>query len=450
MTVRPRILVADDDLVLCTLLQEVLQDAGYAVQVVHDGDQLIRSAQEQAPDLVLVDLMMPLMDGFEAIRQLRNDTRTSHLPMIILTALSESNEVVTGFDSGADDYIVKPYNIDILLARIRGHLRRAAKLPVRNPLTGLPGNGLLQAELRHLLSQEQALFLLYVDLDNFKVFNDAYGFARGDRAIHMLAHTLTDIVPRGEFVGHIGGDDFAVIYTGSDVEALCQRIIAAFDARVPELYDVADRQRGYFEGIDRHGVARRFGLLSLSIAVVGTEWREFQDVDAIGRVAAELKLRAKQTAGSCYIFDRRRTVPADHDPERRDRDNPAALIIANHVDIHHACETALTRHGYRPFFADTLVAANSLLLREPHPALLVADETFEPAVWQFWRRLTPPPLLVLLTADQKRRAAAEADGATLVLPVTDVARLTTALTSLLERIAPLQSVPDLSSDSSVE
>src|SRR5690606_26709342 len=153
----------------------------------NDGDQLVRMAQDTVPDLILVDLMMPLMDGFEAIRQLRNDTRTSHLPMIILTARSASSEVVVGFDSGADDYIVKPYDIDVLLARIRSHLRRAAKLPVRNPLTGLPGNVLLQAEIERQLTQRTPFSLIYIDLDNFKAFNDAYGFARGDRAIHMLA-----------------------------------------------------------------------------------------------------------------------------------------------------------------------------------------------------------------------------------------------------------------------
>lgn len=163
MTSRARILVADDDPALCLLLQETLQDAGYEVLTAGDGDQLVRLAQDTVPDLLLVDLMMPLMDGFEAIRQLRNDTRTAHLPMIILTARSASAEVVTGFDSGADDYIVKPYDIDVLLARIRSHLRRAAQLPVRNPLTGLPGNVLLQAELERQLAQAHPFALLYVD-----------------------------------------------------------------------------------------------------------------------------------------------------------------------------------------------------------------------------------------------------------------------------------------------
>jgi DNA-binding response OmpR family regulator len=270
MTSRARILVADDDPALCLLLRETLQDAGYEVLIANDGDQLVRMAQDTVPDLILVDLMMPLMDGFEAIRQLRNDTRTSHLPMIILTARSASAEVVTGFDSGADDYIVKPYDIDVLLARIRSHLRRAAQLPVRNPLTGLPGNVLLQAELERQLSQGNPFALLYIDLDNFKAFNDAYGFARGDKAIHMLASVLAEVAPREDFLGHIGGDDFAIVHFGGDPEGLAKRIISAFDAKVRDLYDATDLARGYIRQIDRHGVARQFGLLSLSISVVST------------------------------------------------------------------------------------------------------------------------------------------------------------------------------------
>ncbi|NTW97585.1 MAG: response regulator, partial [Oscillochloris sp.] len=308
MTSQTRILVADDDPALCLLLRETLQDAGYDVTIAGNGDELVRMAQDQPPDLILVDLMMPLMDGFEAIRQLRNDTRTAHLPMIILTARSTSSDVVTGFDNGADDYIIKPYDIDVLLARIRSHLRRAAQLPVRNPLTGLPGNVLLQAELERQLSQGHQFSLLWIDLDNFKAFNDAYGFARGDRAIHMVAHVISETVAREDFVGHIGGDDFAIIHFGDEPEDLCKRLITRFDEQVRALYDQPDLDRGFLRGIDRHGVARQFGLLSLSIAVVSTNTRSFTSVDHMSQVAAELKQAAKHISGSSYVLDRRQSV----------------------------------------------------------------------------------------------------------------------------------------------
>jgi len=417
MTAQPRILVADDDPAMCLLLRETLQEAGYEVLIANDGDQLIRMAQDHPPDLLLIDLIMPLMDGFEAIRQLRNDTRTSHLPMIILTARSTSAEVVIGFDSGADDYIVKPYDIDVLLARIRSHLRRAAKLPVRNPLTGLPGNVLLQAEIKRQIDQQTPFALIYVDLDNFKAFNDAYGFARGDRAIHTLASVLASTAPRDDFLGHIGGDDFAIIHYGGFPEVLAQQIISAFDERVRALYDPEDLQRGYLQGLDRHGVPRQFGLLSLSISIVTSEGGRFRSVDEISKVAAEVKSAAKSIAGSSYVLDRRLTTKP-HAPERRGQPRPAALLIYPHEGLRASIATSLRLQGYRLLIAANVVQAQDQLARTPDPALLIAD-TADPLVWELWRRLPTPTGFIAVVADESAAQAARERGATDVVIATD-------------------------------
>src|ERR671928_812492 len=208
-----RILIADDEPTVRQLLELVLTGQGYEVSLATNGAQLVRMAQERVPDLVLVDLMMPFMDGYEAIRQLRNDTRTAHVPMLILTAKSTPDDVVTGFETGADDYITKPFNIPELLARIKGHLRRAAQRPVRNPLTDLAGNVLLTEELKYRLRQPEPFAYLYADLDNFKAFNDTYGPARGDRVITLMADVLTEAVAQygsgGDFFRQFGGGDFA-------------------------------------------------------------------------------------------------------------------------------------------------------------------------------------------------------------------------------------------------
>ncbi|MFV9506033.1 MAG: diguanylate cyclase [Oscillochloridaceae bacterium umkhey_bin13] len=417
MTAEARILVADDDPSLCLLLRETLQDAGYEVLIANDGDQLVRMAQDDPPDLLLIDLMMPLMDGFEAIRQLRNDTRTSHLPMIILTARSASSEVVIGFDSGADDYIVKPYDLEVLLARIRSHLRRAAKLPVRNPLTGLPGNVLLRAELERQLAQQTPFALIYIDLDNFKAFNDAYGFARGDRAIHLLASVLTEVANREDFLGHIGGDDFAIIHYGGQAEALCERIIATFDRHVRDLYDAVDLQRGYLRGIDRHGVPRQFGMLSLSISVVSNAEQRFESVDAISKVAAEVKQAAKSISGSSYVVDRR-TNSLDANEERRGLNRPAALLIHSSESLRAAMTASLRHQGYKSLIAHDVVRAQGLLAHTPDPALLVA-ETADERVWELWRRLRAPTTLIAVVGDEAAAAAALARGAIAALIMSD-------------------------------
>lgn len=399
MTAQTRILVADDDPVLCMLLQETLRSAGFDVLIAHNGDELVRMAQEHAPALLLIDLMMPVMDGYEAIRQLRNDTRTAHLPMIILTARSASADVVTGFETGADDYIVKPYDIDVLLARIRSHLRRAAQRPVHNPLTGLPGNILLQAELEHRLSSHQSFALLYVDLDNFKAFNDAYGFARGDRAIHLLADVLTEIAPTADFLGHIGGDDFAIIHTDPNVETLCQNLVMTFDERVSSLYDTADLQRGYLKGIDRQGMPRKFGLLSVSIAVVNTFWRDFTSVEEISQVAAELKNQAKLIPGSSYVIDRRRKQREVPVGERRGQPLLNALILCSDPALSQALDYMLRSQGYRALLATDTVAAHTLLARTPDVALLIAEIESGETLQEIWQQFETPPPLLALTSD---------------------------------------------------
>lgn len=416
MTVHERILIADDDPALCLLLRETLQDVGYEVRIASNGDELVRMAQDQPPDLLLVDLMMPLMDGFEAIRQLRNDTRTAHLPMIILTARSTSSDVVTGFDSGADDYIIKPYDVDVLLARIRSHLRRAAQLPVRNPLTGMPGNVLLQAELERQLGLDHAFSLLWIDLDNFKAFNDAYGFARGDRAIHLLAHVITETSDHDDFVGHIGGDDFAIIHFGNDPEDLCKRLIARFDEKMRALYDPADLERGYLRGIDRHGVARQFGLLSLSIAVVSTNTRSFNSVDHLSQVSAELKQAAKHISGNSYVLDRRHSAVQIPEliPERRGQQRPEALLIEPDESLRATIATTVRLQGYRPMVATNVVDAQGLLARHPHPNILIANIS-DPTVWSLWNTLRNTSHFIALVPNEEAVENAHRQGANAVI-----------------------------------
>jgi diguanylate cyclase (GGDEF)-like protein len=441
MTHQARIIVADDDENLCIILRETLRDAGYEVLVAHDGDHLVRMAQEHAPDLLLVDLMMPTMDGFEAIRQLRNDTRTGHLPMLILTARSASAEVVTGFDTGADDYIVKPYDIDVLLARIRGHLRRAAQLPPRNPLTGLPGNMLLQAELDRLIGSSQPFSLLYIDIDNFKAFNDVYGFARGDRAIHLVANVIAQESPPDDFIGHIGGDDFAIIHFGEEVEQFCQKVIAAFDQQVRTLYDDADLARGFLQAYDRHGVLRRFGLLSLSIAAVNTRTRNFASVDEMSKVAAELKQVAKQTSGSSYQIDRRQSkrLPLY---ERRGRKGPSALLIHHDKELRSSIATTLQLQGYRPLIAGDVLAAQPLLARTPAVSLVISSTISGQALWDMLAQLQTPVSLIAVAPNDHAAQEAHAHGADAVLVEgDDLIDFTDRLLTCLPLVERGESVP---------
>jgi diguanylate cyclase (GGDEF)-like protein len=425
-----RVLVADDDPHIRQLLEVTLRSDGYEVICASNGHDLVRLAQERVPGLILVDLMMPQMDGYEAIRQMRNDTRTAHIPMLILTARSRSGDIVIGFETGADDYIAKPFDVAELLARVKSHLRRAAQRPVLNPLTGAPGGVLFAQELRHRLARDAPLALLYADLDNFKAFNDAYGFSRGDRAILLLASLIQDILAGhgnpDDFVGHIGGDDFAILTSPKRVDAICRALIAIFDREVLKIYHPDDRRRGYLSAADRHGILRRFSLMSISIGVVTSERRDFANEEEITRVAAEMKHFAKAQPGSSYAVDKR--VARHHAAtERRSVRLRSVLIVSDDASLRAVLHATLQGENYPVQEAADVAALKQRLDAAELPALVLADAQLGEPLWKLCaarasRRPCPP--IVVLAHDDDEVACAWAAGTTACLqqplPLTEI------------------------------
>jgi diguanylate cyclase (GGDEF)-like protein len=306
------ILVVDDDPDVARFIEVNLRAAGYEVHVASDGEQALDAAIDIRPDLILLDVMMPKLDGFEVAQRLRRDGRSSSTSIIMLTAKALSADKVLGLSSGADDYIIKPFDPVELLARVKGTLRRAREMRALSPLTGLPGNIRIQEEIRRRVAEEpQSFGVLYLDVDNFKAYNDHYGFLRGDRAIQSLARLITDVtddlVDPPAFVGHVGGDDFVVIVSPAQAEEIAAAVCERFDEAMPELYDTLDLERGAVEIEDRQGTMQRFPLLSVSIGGVTTERRRFGHFGEVVEVAAEMKRVAKRAAGSSYALDRRST-----------------------------------------------------------------------------------------------------------------------------------------------
>ncbi|HEU5099147.1 MAG TPA: response regulator [Roseiflexaceae bacterium] len=379
-----RILIADDDPYIRQLLEAALSDAGYDVTSAIDGYELVRLAQDRPPSLILVDLAMPRMDGYEAIRQLRNDTRTAHVPMLILTARTSAKDVVTGFETGADDYIAKPFDINELLARVKSHLRRSAQRPVLNPLTGLPGGVLLSQAIHQRLACQTPFALLYADLDNFKAFNDIYGFSRGDQALLFVASIIQKVMAEhgnpDDTIGHIGGDDFAMLTTPDRAEPICHALIRTFDAEVPQLYSVEDRQRGYISGADRYGILRRFDLMTISIGVVTTQRRGFSDQESLTRVAAEMKHHAKEQAGSTFAVDQRSSLQGS-EVERRRAHNRTLLLLSNDSSLRAVLRSTFRDGGYNVLEVETLDGACRTIAALQHPAVVLADAQLGQTLW---------------------------------------------------------------------
>jgi diguanylate cyclase (GGDEF)-like protein len=273
-----------------------------------DGEEALGLAGHVRPDVILLDVMMPRMDGYETLRQLRASYATRFIPIIMLTAKDTKDDVLTGFQGGANDYLTKPYQGSELLVRINNQLSWSRQQREANPLTGLPGNLSINAETERRLASGEPFALLQVDIDFFKAYNDYYGYPRGDDAIQTLSRILVEAASHhgeGNFVGHIGGDDFVLLSTPAHAEAVGQEIIDSFNRAVPSLYDAEDRERGYVEVKNRRHELEHFPLMSVTIALVSTDRAQVSHLAQLTDIAQELKAHGKGIPGSVLVGERR-------------------------------------------------------------------------------------------------------------------------------------------------
>lgn len=306
------ILIVEDDAAIADVLEEVLRDFGYEVRVASTGAETLPAMIERRPDLVLMDLTLPDTDGIELTRRLRSDPRWNSIPVIALTARDRVDDRVLGLREGLDDYLTKPFNIAELMARLDANLRRSLRELHVSPLTLLPGNRAIEMALARRLAAGQDFGVCYLDVNNFKPYNDTYGFAAGDQIIRSLADIVQREIAstRDGFPGHIGGDDFVVVLDPSEAEPFCQRVLKAFDRVVQHSYRPEDLARGSVEAEDRAGNRKTFELMSLSIAVVVQTSGRFTHIGELSRAAAEIKGYLKrQGGGSHYMIDRRAGGP---------------------------------------------------------------------------------------------------------------------------------------------
>jgi PleD family two-component response regulator len=306
-----KILIADDDPHIRRILQFLLEQAGYGTASAVDGRQTLQMVADERPDLVILDLMMPYLDGFAVLEQLRQDRETRRLPVIMLTAHDQSSSRVRGLRGGANDYIAKPFDQDELLARVANMLETSQAQREANPLTGLPGNLAIEREVQRRLAGGERFGAMYLDIDRFKSFNDHYGYSRGDRAISFLAHVLCEAVDGegepGDFVGHVGGDDFLVICRSDRAEAIARAVLAAFEAGVGDLHDANDLAAGHLESVTRTGEIERLPLITMTVALIPDVGGRYDHPAALSDALAELKAHGKRQAGSTIVIERRAT-----------------------------------------------------------------------------------------------------------------------------------------------
>jgi DNA-binding response OmpR family regulator len=303
------ILVIDDDAEMAAFIASNLETAGFEVATAATASEAIASLEQSLADLVLLDTTLPDMGGFELLRTIQSSPMLTNVAVVLMTAEGHLEDLVRGLDGGADDYLIKPFDIEELIARVGSVLRRVRSMRDLSPLTGLPGNFRIAEELHRRVSSGDPVAVVHGDLDNFNAFNDHYGFMRGDDVIKFTAETLVRAArSTGDptcFIGHVGGDDFIVVMDPSLVEQFCKEVAESFDDGILDFYDPQDALRGYVEVIDRRGERHAFPIVSFSMGVATNDRRSFASEWEASSVAAEMKEHAKTAPGSTFMVDRR-------------------------------------------------------------------------------------------------------------------------------------------------
>lgn len=275
-----KILIVDDEPALVDVLEEHLQSEGYDTVHAYSGEEALSMLAKFVPDLVILDLMLPGMDGYEVCRLMQADVRLNHIPVIMLTARDAIPYKVLGYERGADDYIVKPFQPDELSVRVRAQLHHLYHDSV-SELTGLPGPEAVENRINTVVAENTGDWtIVYVDIANFTAYNESYSFVEGDEMIDMAARALKRAIgevsdlPGGnsnhsDFVGHTGGDKFTLVVRASNVDNVIATSQRLFAESTIDFYTPADRQQGYLMVLNRQGVMTHADLCTLRFDVVG-------------------------------------------------------------------------------------------------------------------------------------------------------------------------------------
>ncbi len=279
---KPKILIIEDDLDVAEMLNAYFRVQGYEVFTVNWGEDGVRSCQTVHPDLVILDIRLPDIDGYEVARRLRSDRRTSDVPIIFLTEKRDRSDRLQGLELGADDYITKPFDVQELRLRVRNALKRVSQGSLTNPVTGLPEGALVDEKLSEVLGKDGAA-LLFVSIDNMVAFRESYGFVASDdvlRAISlMIVNTMREISRPEDFLGHLSGTDFILVLPPSNLVALSEKMRVRLEQSLEYFYPIKDREQ----------MAKSRTRLSVKLTELPSLRDGFSDVNQIKTELVRLK-----------------------------------------------------------------------------------------------------------------------------------------------------------------
>ncbi len=309
---KQRILLVDDEPQLVKVIKMRLEGAGYSVLAARTGQQALKLVKEEKPDLIILDIVMPDIDGFQICNILRSQYKTSHIPIIFLSAMRGVEDKIKGFNIGADDFLTKPFVSGELLARVNNILIKNSALKLSSPLTGLPGNVSIRKETARRIANGGQYSWIYFDLDNFKEYNDHYGFLQGDDVIHFISETLVEALEKkgngNDFLGHIGGDDFIIISTIDKTDEITQYVLQKMEDNSHRFFRDKELRVGYYEHVRRdRQVVKVPTQLCLTVAVITSEDIKFEHPAQVSTLAAQVKEYGKSIKGPVVVYNRRKS-----------------------------------------------------------------------------------------------------------------------------------------------
>jgi DNA-binding response OmpR family regulator len=306
-----KILVVDDEPHIVKAIRYYLEDENYEVITAEEGGGAIELAENQQPDLIILDVMMPCMDGFEVCRELRSRNRTRLIPIIFLTAREGVEDKVTGFELGADDYITKPFNNRELLARIKSRIRRSEDELSSSPVTGLPGGNVVEQESNRWLQAGRPFYAIFIQLDGFEHYRRAYGLNQGRHLLQYLARLISTVLEDEEeeggggrdFLGHSMEDEFVIFTTRPDPAQRCRRIASLFELGKMSFLPEPARAREEIVYYDFMGKAIHAPLPRLLVACLNTSNRFSASHTALSTWAAQALMQARSLEGGAFVLE---------------------------------------------------------------------------------------------------------------------------------------------------
>jgi len=294
-----RLLVVEDDIDIANMLKIYFSGLQYDVDVANRGRDALDKTKQVLPHLIVLDIMLPDIDGYEVCRTLRTSTRTSHIPVIFLTQKDERSDKLQGLELGADDYITKPFDIEELKLRVQGAIRRSERESLTDPRSGLPAGRLIEEQLRRIIRTNDWA-LLDVRVNYFDPFKDVYGFVAGDDVLRFASMLIVEVVDElgttSDFIGHAGGDNFIIITTDEAAARIRDRLKDRFANEVQSHYNFIDRQQGFIQAPTAEGGLEKVPFMTFSVGLVSPSLQSFADIREITELAAEA--RRQDAAGA--------------------------------------------------------------------------------------------------------------------------------------------------------